>query len=131
MGCGRGGGKKYGEVEDEGAMITMVKLFCALLITPCILQPVPLASSTICGQAARVWERYAAQIAISGGEPLRPRTAGICAINASAAAQVRFFLFNVMVSHDKSPNSFVQYLNSTISKTVANVKRTLGLPLHL
>jgi hypothetical protein len=50
---------------------------------------VPLGASTVCGQAARAWERYAADIASSGGEPLKPRTAGICAINASAAAQVR------------------------------------------
>ncbi len=49
----------------------------------------PLGPSTICGQAAKAWEQYAAEIAISGGELLRPRTAGICAINASAAAQVR------------------------------------------
>ena len=67
--------------------------YCFLILCSCDeslhFQPVPLGASTVCGQSARVWERYAAEIDHSGGEPLKPRTAGICAINASAAAQVR------------------------------------------
>jgi hypothetical protein len=55
---------------------------------PLFCQPVPLGPSNLCGTAANAWANLQDSIVRAGGMAMQPAASGICAINASAAAQV-------------------------------------------